>query len=68
MRDLATLTNEELIAYYWDMQEAESIEYLMDGSGECGAMIAATFDPIWESFDKEFDRREISDSSIYPEY
>lgn len=59
MKDLSKLTNEELIAYYEEMQEIESVEYSMDGSGECGHYIAATFEPIWAKFEKEFESRNI---------
>jgi len=59
MKNLKELTNCELIAYYEEMQEIESVEYSMDGSGECGHYIAATFEPIWAKFEKEFEERDI---------
>lgn len=65
MKNLKTLTNEELIAYYEEMQEIEKIEYSMDGSGECGHFIAATFEPIWAEFEKEFEIRDIQLCDCY---
>lgn len=65
MKNLKTLTNEELIAYYEEMQEIEQIEYSMDGSGECGHFIFATFEPIWDEFEKEFEIRDIQLCDCY---
>lgn len=65
MKDLKTLTNEELVAYYEEMQQIENVEYSMDGSGECGHFIAATFEPIWRAFDSEFEKRDIQICDCY---
>lgn len=59
MKNLKELTNEELISYYEEMGQIENAEYSMDGSGECGHFIAATFAPIWAEFEKEFEERGI---------
>ena len=65
MKNLKELTNEELVAYYEEMQEFEKIDYAMDGSGECGHFIAATFAPIWDKFEKEFEERDIQLCDCY---
>lgn len=59
MKDLKTLSDEELIAYYKKMQEVESTDYTMDGSGECGHLIARDWEPIGRLFETEFEKREI---------
>lgn len=60
MKDLSKLTDEELVRYYDEMKEHESIDYSMDGSGDCGHMIAKYWTPVWEAFDAEFEKREIT--------
>ena len=59
MKDLSTLTNEELLAYYDEARADEEVDYTMDGSGDYSGMIAETWEPIWESFEAEFEKREI---------
>lgn len=65
MKDLKSLSNEELLKYYDEMLENEKCEYSMDGSGECGHFIAEAFEPIWNEFRKEFDERNIKISDSF---
>jgi hypothetical protein len=63
MKDLSKLTNEELINVYLGMQAQEDADYQMDGSGDCGHLIAKNYEPVYEAFHSEFDKREIKEDS-----
>ena len=59
MKDLTTLTDAELMAAYGEAQEFETADYIMDGSGDCGHLIAQKWESIWERFNTEFEKREM---------
>jgi hypothetical protein len=65
MKDLTTLSNDELIKAYYRAEAEQEAEHQMDGSGECGHLIDKAFEPVWEAFEKEFERRQIQISDCY---
>jgi hypothetical protein len=68
MKDYSKYTIEELLEmedklhYEWDMELA------MDGSGECGAMIAKHFQPHLEAINKALDEKGYDPSEGEMEY
>lgn len=60
MKDLNTMSDIQLIEYYKEMEDAQYTDYSMDGSGDCSSMIAETWRPVWEAFEKEFEKRDIN--------
>lgn len=62
---LAGMTDDELVAYHSEMQKHENIDYKMDGSGDCGDMIAKAWEPIWEAFEDELEERDIQLNDCY---
>ena len=63
MEDLSTLTDTELIESFIQMQDQESADYQMDDSGDCGHIIAKNYEPLYEAFHAEFDKRDIKEDS-----
>lgn len=57
VKDLTTLTDEELQESYISFLDFEDAEYEMDGSGECGAIIERNLRPYHEAFQEEFEKR-----------
>jgi len=64
---LRELTDEELVKKYNKLCEHHNLERSMDGSGELGHIIDETFEPYYEAYYKEFDRREINPKEFLPE-
>lgn len=59
--DLSQLTDEQLNDRSEILTMAKEQEYAMDGSGECGPMIEAAFNPEEEAVQKEMQKRGFFD-------
>lgn len=71
MKTLNEMTNEELVKYYENLQEAEYQDYKMDMSGDCGRIISKHYEPLYEALSIEFEKRDLQMDDWYedmPEY
>ena len=59
IKDFSKLSNEELIERYHNLHEEWDMALEMDGSGECGGMIAGSFQPDICGIEKELNKRGI---------
>lgn len=57
--DLSKLSNDALVEHYHFMKEMEYADRTMDASGDCGDIITKNFAPVWEAFEREFEKRAI---------
>jgi hypothetical protein len=57
MKNLQELTNEELLTYYEEMREYERLDYEIG----CCDIVTKAWRPIWEAFEKEFEKRKITE-------
>jgi len=65
MKTLSEMTNEELVKYSEQLQEAEYQDNKMDMSGDCGHIIAKHYEPLYEALSTEFEKRDIQLCDCY---
>lgn len=65
MKNLQSLTDNELVEFYQEIETCMEQEIQMDGSGELAGVIMKSFEEVWKLFEVEFELRGIQLNDCY---